>query len=183
MTRLRKPSGLALVGLFLLLFALPTTAAAQSQTLTLTMSAQNNSGISGTATFTDLGNGKTRVVMQLSGAGPGPEPAHIHPGSCSQLDPTPVYTLSSVTNGMSTTDVDTTLAELIDGNYAIHMHKSQDELTVYVACADIARGAQPGALPNTGALAEDWSGALAALAGLGLVIAGAALYRRSRRTI
>jgi hypothetical protein len=182
MTRLRKPSGLALVGLFLLLFALPTTAAAQSQTLTLTLNAQNNSGISGTATFNDLGNGKTRVVMQVSGAGPGPEPAHIHPGSCAQLDPTPAFTLSSVTNGSSTTDVDSSLADLLDGHYAIHMHKSQDELTVYVACADVVRGAQPGALPNTGALAQDWSGALAALAGLGLVFAGAALYRRSHRT-
>ena len=183
MTRLRKPSGLALVGLFLLLFALPTTAAAQSQTLTLTMNAQNNSGISGIATFTDLGNGKTRVMMQVSGAGPGPEPAHIHPGGCTQLDPTPEFTLSSVTNGTSTTDVDSTLAELLDGDYAIHMHKSPDELTVYVACADIVRGAQPGALPNTGTLADDWTGALAALAGLGLVITGVVLHRRSRMLV
>jgi len=168
------------VGLFLLLFAVPMTAAAQSQTVTLTMNAQNNSGISGTSTFTDLGNGKTRVVMQVSGAGSGPEPAHIHPGSCADLDPTPVYTLTSVTNGASTTDVDSTLAELLDGHYAIHMHKSPDELTVYVACADIVRSAQPGALPNTGVLAQDWSGALVALAGIGLVLAGAVLSRRSR---
>jgi hypothetical protein len=168
------------VGLFLLVFALPTTAAAQSQTLTLTMNAQNNSGISGTATFMDLGNGKTRVMMQVSGAGAGPQPAHIHPGSCAQLDPTPSFTLTSVTNGTSTTDVDSTLAELLDGNYAIHMHKSPDELTVYVACADIVRSAQPGALPNTGTLADDWSGAAAAAAGVGLVILGLVLRRRAR---
>jgi hypothetical protein len=180
MTPLRKPGGIALVGLFLLLVALPTTAAAQSQTLTLTMNAQNNSGISGTATFTDLGNGQTRVMMQVSGAGPGPEPAHIHPGSCAQLDPTPAFTLSSVTNGTSTTDVDSTLEELLDGHYAIHMHKSPDELTVYVACADIVRAAQPGALPNTGTLADDWSGGIAALVGVGLVVAGLVLRRRAR---
>jgi hypothetical protein len=164
----------------LILVALPTTAAAQSQTLTLTLNAQNNSGISGTATFNDLGNGKTRVMMQVSGAGAGPEPAHIHPGSCTQLDPTPAYTLSSVTNGTSTTDVDATLQELIDGHYAIHMHKSPDELTVYVACADILRTAQPGALPNTGVLADDWTGAMAVLVGLGLVIVGVVAHRRTR---
>jgi hypothetical protein len=179
MTRLRKPSGLALVGLFLLLFAMPTTAAAQSQTLTVTLSAQNNSGISGTANFMDLGNGKTRVMMQVSGAGAGPEPAHIHPGTCAQLDPTPVYTLSSVTNGTSTTDVDSTLQELLDGTYAIHMHKSPDELTTYVACADILRGTQPDALPNTGSLADDWRGGAAVLLGVGLVILGVFVRRRS----
>jgi LPXTG-motif cell wall-anchored protein len=171
------------VGLFLFVFALPTTAAAQSQTLTLTMNAQNNSGISGTATFTDLGNGKTRVMMQVSGAGPGPEPAHIHPGSCAQLDPTPAFTLTSVTNGTSTTDVDSTLEELVNGHYAIHMHKSPDELTVYVACADIAQSAQPGALPNTGTLADDWSGAAAALAGVALLVAGLVLRRRARSVV
>jgi hypothetical protein len=160
--------------------ALPTTATAQSQALTLTLNAQNNSGISGTATFTDMGNGQTRVVMQVSGAGPGPEPAHIHPGTCAQLDPTPAFTLTSVTNGTSTTDVNSSLQALIDGNYAIHMHKSQDELTVYVACADILQTAQPGALPNTGTLGDDWTGAAVALIGLALIISGLVFHRRSR---
>jgi hypothetical protein len=178
------PRGIILVGFLLvpLVLLLPATALAQAQTLTLTLNAQNNSGITGTATFTDLGNGKTRVAMQVSGAGAGPEPAHIHPGSCSQLDPTPEFTLSSVVNGASTTDVDSTLQQLIDGHYAIHMHKSQDELTVYVACADIVQAAnRPGALPNTGSLADDWTGAIAVAAGLGLVAFGLGLRRRAIR--
>ena len=143
MTFFFVPRGMIVAGLLLLLAALPFTVAAQAQNLTLTMNAQNNSGISGTATFSDLGGGKTRVMIQVSGAGAGPQPAHIHPGSCSQLDPTPSYTLSSVNNGQSTTDVDASLQQLLDGHYAVHMHKSQDELTVYVACADIVQTGRP----------------------------------------
>ncbi|MBV9325496.1 MAG: hypothetical protein JO352_17115 [Chloroflexi bacterium] len=183
MTRLHMPTGIALAGLLLLVAALPATALAQAQPLTLTMNAQNNSGISGTATFTDMGNGQTRVVIQATGAGAGPEPAHIHPGSCDQLDPTPAYTLSSVVNGSSTTNVDTSLQQLLDGHYAVHMHKSQDELTVYVACADIVQSAnRPGALPNTGNLGDDWTGAVAIVAGLGLVGLGVGLRRRALRS-
>jgi LPXTG-motif cell wall-anchored protein len=179
------PLGITLVGflLFPLLVAVPATALAQAQPLTLTLNAQNNSGMSGTATFTDLGNGKTRVAMQVSGAGAGPEPAHIHPGSCDQLDPTPAYTLSSVVNGASTTDVDSSLQQLVDGHYAIHMHKSQDELTVYVACADIVAGAnRPGALPNTGNLGDDWTAAIAIALGLAVVGLGLGLRRRALRS-
>ncbi|HEY1296707.1 MAG TPA: hypothetical protein VGJ60_26820 [Chloroflexota bacterium] len=182
MSRLHMLRGITLAALLLLLVALPSTAAAQSDTLTLTMSPQNNSGMSGTATFTDMGNGKTHVVMQVSGAGAGPEPAHIHPGSCSELNPTPAFTLSSVVNGMSATDVDASLQQLVDGHYAIHMHKSQDELTVYVACADIARTAQPRALPNTGNVADDWTGPVAVAVGLGIVALGIALQRRAVRS-
>jgi LPXTG-motif cell wall-anchored protein len=181
MTRLHLPRGLAVAGLLLLLAALPASALAQSDTLTVTLSPQNGSGISGTATFTDMGNGKTHVVIQTSGAGPGPEPAHIHPGSCAQLDPTPAFTLSSVVNGMSATDVDSTLQQLIDGHYAIHMHKSQDELTVYVACGDVLRTGQPRALPNTGTAADDWTGALIVALGLGLVTLGLLSRRRAVR--
>jgi len=178
MTFLFLPRGLLVAGLLLLLAVLPTTVAAQSQNLTLTMNAQNNSGISGTATFNDLGGGKTRVMIQVSGAGAGPQPAHIHPGSCSQLDPTPAYTLSSVNNGQSTTDVDASLQQLLDGHYAVHMHKSQDELTVYVACADIVQTGRPGALPNTGTVADDWTAAAAVLLGFGLLGAGVVVQRR-----
>ena len=178
MTFLFVPRGMIVAGLLLVLAALPFTVAAQAQNLTLTMNAQNNSGISGTATFSDLGGGKTRVMIQVSGAGAGPLPAHIHPGSCSQLDPTPSYTLSSVNNGQSTTDVDASLQQLLDGHYAVHMHKSQDELTVYVACADIVQTGRPGALPNTGRVAQDWTGVAAVLLGLGLVGLGVLASRR-----
>jgi hypothetical protein len=179
MTRWQWATGLALgCALFLGLTHVPL-AGAQQQTVTVTLNSQNNSGITGTATLTDLGGGRTRVVIQASGAGAGPEPAHIHPGSCAQLDPTPAFALTNVTNGSSTTDVDGSLQQLTSGSYAVHMHKSQDELTVYVACGDIAGTAQPATLPRSGDLGD--VPAAAGLAGLGLVLVGL-LARRAAAT-
>jgi hypothetical protein len=162
---------------------MPATVAAQGRSLTLNLAAQNNSGIAGTATFTDLGGGKTRVAIQVNGAGPGPEPAHIHPGTCAQLDPTPAFTLTNVTNGTSTTDVDSTLQQLTSQPYAIHMHKSLDELTVYVACADIVQGQnRPGTLPRSGEGPVDDSVPMyAVLAGIALASTGFILRLRRAR--
>src|SRR4051794_14737377 len=123
-------------GAVLALVLATTIAAAQEQAMTLQMTAQNGSGISGTATFTPSGSG-LRVDLKVTGAGAGPEPAHIHPGTCTQLDPTPEFTLPSVSNGTSTTDLQTTLQTLTASPHAVHMHKSVDEVSVYVACADI----------------------------------------------
>src|SRR5579859_1733876 len=95
-------------GLGLALLAATTIAAAQGQSSTLQLVQQNNSGISGTATFTPSGGGLT-VDLMVTGAGAGPQPAHIHGGTCAQLNPTPEFTLASVTNGASTTTLQTTL--------------------------------------------------------------------------
>ena len=135
-------------------------AGAQGQSIRLEMASQSNSGITGTATLTDIGNGRMRIEIRATNAGAGPQPAHIHPGSCAQLDATPRFNLTPVTNGTSTTEVDGTFQTLAAGEHAIHLHKSQEELAIYVACADIRVGAQaggqaggqaPSALPQTGA--------------------------------
>ncbi|MBV8718553.1 MAG: hypothetical protein JOZ65_26105 [Chloroflexi bacterium] len=184
MKRWQRPT-IAVLGLLLLLLsATPATVGAQAQSLTLNLAAQNNSGISGTATLTDLGGGKTRVAIQVDGAGAGPEPAHIHPGSCAQLVPTPAFTLTNVTNGSSTTDVDSSLDQLMAQPFAVHMHKSFDELTVYVACADIVQGQnRPGTLPRSGGgPGDDPIPTYAIVAGLALLGAGFFLgLRRSSR--
>jgi LPXTG-motif cell wall-anchored protein len=162
-------------GLALALLGVTTVAAAQEQSTTLQLVQQNNSGISGTATFTPSGGG-LRVELKVTGAGAGPEPAHIHPGSCGQLDPTPQFTLSSVVNGSSTTDVQTTFQALAASPHAVHMHKSVDEVSVYVACADI----KPTALPRTGQ-SESTTGLLSGAAGLSLLGLGLLLRRRAQR--
>jgi LPXTG-motif cell wall-anchored protein len=162
-------------GLVLGLLAVTTGAAAQEQSTTLQMVQQNNSGISGTATFTPAGGG-LRVEVKVTGAGAGPEPAHIHPGSCSQLDPTPQFTLTSVANGSSTTDIQTTMAALTSSPHAVHMHKSVDEVSVYVACADI----KPASLPRTGQ-SESTTGLVSAATGLSLLGLGLLLRRRAQR--
>jgi Cu/Zn superoxide dismutase len=159
----------------LLVLGVTTIAAAQEQPLTLQMTQQNSSGMSGTAMFTPTNSG-LRVDLKVSGAGAGPEPAHIHPGSCTQLDPTPQFTLQAVTNGSSTTDVNTTLQALTASPHAIHLHKSNDELSVYVACADIT----PARLPATGEVESD-TGLRTGLVGLGLAVLGIVLLGLARR--
>ena len=163
-------------GLVLALWAATTTiAAAQQQATTLQLVQQNNSGISGTATFTSSGGGLT-VDLKVTGAGAGPQPAHIHGGTCAQLNPTPEFSLSSVTNGSSTTTLQTTLQSLAATPHAVHMHKSVDELSVYVACADI----NPASLPRTGE-ADSTTGLMFGMVGLSLAGLGLLLRRRASK--
>jgi hypothetical protein len=154
---------------------------AQGQSVQLHLDSQNNSGITGTATLTDEGGGKLKVVVQTQGAGAVTRPAHIHAGTCASLQGGPVFSLQPVTNDASTTEVNGSLATLLASPHAIHMHKSADELTTYVACADIkmADQAQPSGLPASG-MAGSPLGLEAGLAGLGLAAAGY-MMRRSRQ--
>jgi LPXTG-motif cell wall-anchored protein len=162
-------------GLVLGLLMGTTIVAAQEQSTTLQLAQQNNSGISGTATFTPSGGG-LRVDLKVTSAGAGPQPAHIHPGTCAQLDPTPQFTLASVANGSSTSTIQTTFQALVASPHAVHMHKSTDEVSVYVACADI----NPSSLPRTGQ-ADSIAGLISGAAGLSLVGLGLILRRRTRR--
>jgi hypothetical protein len=104
---------------------------------------QNGSGESGTATLTTDGE-KTKVAIALDNPSTAPQPAHIHKGSCAELDPTPAYGLENVVGGKSTTTVDRPLDELRDGDYAINVHESAEKLDVYVACGDVGSGSGDG---------------------------------------
>jgi hypothetical protein len=104
---------------------------------------QNGSGESGTATLTTDGE-KTKVVIALDNPSTAPQPAHIHEGSCAELDPTPAYALDNVVEGSSTTVVDEPLDRLRDRDYAINVHKSADQLDIYIACGDLGSGSGDG---------------------------------------
>jgi hypothetical protein len=130
---------LALLGLIAMLaaFALPAAPSqAQSSTLTLVLKEQNGSGQNGTAVIFSKGNG-VQVSLSLTNGTTEPQPAHIHKGTCANLDPKPALPLSSVVSGRSDTDVLITLADLEKGGYAINVHKSAAEVGTYVACGDI----------------------------------------------
>jgi LPXTG-motif cell wall-anchored protein len=175
---LRRQWQLALgCGVVVALLATTTAIAAAQQATTLQLVQQNNSGISGTATFTPSGGGLT-VDLKVTGAGAGPQPAHIHGGTCAQLNPTPEFTLASVTNGSSTTTLQTTLQSLAATPHAVHMHKSADELSVYVACADI----NPSTLPRTGE-SDSTTGLIFGAVGLSLAGIGLMLRRRSAKPL
>jgi hypothetical protein len=92
---------------------------------------QHGSGESGTARLVPLGR-RTKVVLELTGSAATRRQAHIHAGSCDQLDPKPAYALSEVKSGTSTTTVDAKLTTLRRGSFAIDVHD--------LACGEIGTG-------------------------------------------
>jgi hypothetical protein len=100
---------------------------------------QNASGQSGTATLSPNEDGTVHVSLEISNPPAEAQPAHIHQGTCAELDPAPAFPLESVVNGTSESDVDVSLQDLLDAveGYAINVHKSDAEADVYVACGDI----------------------------------------------
>ncbi|MEO6835286.1 MAG: hypothetical protein ABI231_05195 [Candidatus Tumulicola sp.] len=117
-------------------FAAPVRAA--TTTLSVTLNPQNSSGETGTATLTQEADG-VQVVIALQNAPAGPQPAHIHPGACSDLNPAPLYPLTSVAGGNSTTLIKgATIDGLLKQQSAINVHKSTTDLATYVACGDIS---------------------------------------------
>jgi hypothetical protein len=110
---------------------------AQDKPVTVNLAAQNASGEKGTATFNPQG-AKTQVVIKLAGAPTGVEqPAHIHDGSCANLDPKPRVPLQNVVGGISTTTLDMKLDDIMSKGGAVNVHKSAAEVKTYVACGDL----------------------------------------------
>lgn len=110
-----------------------------AKTITVKLDEQNGSGESGTATLTAEGS-STKVVLGLENpASPDPQPAHIHPGTCAELDPTPAYPLTNVEGGSSETTVNVALDELESGAFAINVHKSEPDIKTYVSCGNIGK--------------------------------------------
>jgi Cu/Zn superoxide dismutase len=134
---------IVLTGAIALALITPLVASAKSESKTYPISAQNASGEKGTVTLTADGD-KTIVAVALTGAPASAQPAHIHPGTCTNLNPAPKYPLTSLTNGKSTTTVDATLASLTAGGFAVNVHKSPDDLKDYVACGDLGMAAMSG---------------------------------------
>ncbi|TAM62093.1 hypothetical protein EPN52_01320 [bacterium] len=99
----------------------------------------NNSGEVGIVTLTARGN-KTLVSLSVQGAPKGvAQPAHVHRGSCDNLNPVPAYPLQNVVNGRSTTLVNAPLSRLMSGHYAVNVHASTKNLKRYVACGELVR--------------------------------------------
>lgn len=106
------------------------------QSVTVTVMEQNDSGQSGTAVLSAAGN-RTRVVLDLAGSPAGPQPAHIHEGTCDDLNPAPRYPLTNVANGKSEAELDVRFSELLTGTFAVNVHKSPQEASTYVACGNL----------------------------------------------
>jgi hypothetical protein len=104
--------------------------------MTVELAAVGDSGQSGTATLTANGE-MTDVVVEVDDPVSASQPAHIHEGSCADLNPAPALGLPNVVDGASQTTVDASLDDLTTGGYAINLHMSDDDLTTYTSCGDI----------------------------------------------
>jgi hypothetical protein len=126
-------------GCLVTLLASASAALAQQRTVTVALGPQNASGITGTAVLTDVGGGQTRVDVRITPA-EGDHPAHIHMGTCANLNPAPEFPLSNVQNGSSSTMVNASLSTIESAQRAINLHLSAEEAGTYVACGDIQPG-------------------------------------------
>lgn len=119
--------------------------------MTVTMKEQNASGQNGTATVKQSSTGWV-VSIDISGGTTEPQPAHIHKGTCANLDPAPAAPLTSVVNGKSETTIASSDFTMAPGQaYAINVHKSAAEASVYVSCGDITESGMMGTPGTSGA--------------------------------
>jgi hypothetical protein len=114
-----------------------TACTAAGDTRTLSLRTLNHSQVTGTVTLTELDPMRTQVVIAVDPAGNLDMPAHIHPGTCDALVPQPRFPLANVVGGASTTEVPAGFAELVTGDVAVNLHKSNSELEVYTACVEL----------------------------------------------
>jgi len=159
---MKKVALLVVAALALMAFGTAGVSFAQqsAREVVLNMMEQNESGQSGTVTFMEMEEG-TAVVIELDNSPADVEqPAHFHAGSCADLDPEPLAPLQDVVNGVSENLIGATIDEVFEisaqAGLAINVHKSYDEVEVYVSCGDITEdniisgGTEPGAEMPTG---------------------------------
>lgn len=160
--------GTFVVTIALALFALTGTLVFAHDAI-VTMNEQNGSGQNGVTSLVDNGDGTTTVTIEISNGTDTPQPAHIHEGTCATLNPKPTYPLNTVVNGKSTTIVQADIHDIADGVFAVNVHKSAAEATVYTSCGDVTSASmvedEPVGMPTTGSNSFDLViGALALLA-------------------
>lgn len=114
-----------------------TNSAAERTEVMVTLDEQNGSGQTGTATLTRVDATTTRVVVTVENPPAEPQPAHIHMGTCTDLNPAPQYPLENITDGNSTSTVAARLDALLADNMAINVHRSAEQADLYVACGTI----------------------------------------------
>jgi len=96
----------------------------------------NGAQQSGTITFETQGTG-TKITVSLKGEPQDAiQPAHIHVGPCKHPGGVKIP-LTSVVGGKSVTIVKVPIDQAAVAGTSVNVHKSKDEISVYVACGDI----------------------------------------------
>lgn len=91
----------------------------------------------GTVRLSPASGSRTRVEVRLTKGAPLPQPAHVHAGTCDELDPLPAYSLASVENGSSQTLLPISLDDLRSRKLVVNVHKSDAEMRTSVGCGEI----------------------------------------------
>ena len=189
---MRRFSLLGIILVMILLMPALVSAQGDSVQIVIGLSELNESGITGTAKLKASGD-QTEVTITLRGGprNPPPRPNHVHFGTCDNLGGV-AYALTDVTREAKTV-LDVPLSALRDGNYAINVHKSAEEIGVYVACGNIPAmvmmesepepEAKPEviALPKTGGVPPIWLGLM--IAGFLTLLAGLMTRRTASRLV
>jgi plastocyanin len=68
------------------------------------------------------------------------QPVHIHHGTCDDLGEVE-FPLTNVVDGRSLTYWNAPISEVMRGGFVVNLHKSDDEIGVYTACAELADSA------------------------------------------
>ena len=114
-----------------------TSTTEEGSQVRVVLNEQDGSGITGTATLSRAGGDTTTSIdLELRGAS-ATHPAHIHAGTCDELEPTPKVPLQEARGGRSRTDADIDLQTLLAGSHSINVHRSPQKLEEYVACGEI----------------------------------------------
>jgi hypothetical protein len=105
--------------------------------LVLTLEPQNDSGVTGSVTLTAAGDGRTLIEISAVPNGHPDMPVHVHPGTCAEPVPQPMFPLENVLDGVSTTQIPISFEELRAETAYVNLHHSNDEMRTSVACVDL----------------------------------------------
>jgi hypothetical protein len=97
----------------------------------------NDSGVTGTVTLTSAGEARTLVELAVAPNGHPDMPAHVHPGTCEDPVPQPMFPLENVLDGVSRTEIPISMADLEAETASVNVHHSNDQMQISVACVDL----------------------------------------------
>jgi hypothetical protein len=110
---------------------------AGEEAITLDLEEVDGSGVEGNVRLAAV-NGETDVEVLITAGleDDAVHPVNIHEGTCDDLGEI-VHELEDIVGGVSETQIEAELMDLMDGNHSVSVQLSEDEADVSVACATI----------------------------------------------
>ncbi len=126
----------------------------EGSSVTIALDELNGSGQPGSATLIANGS-QTAVTVSVAPGRAVVQPIHIHSGTCDTLGGVE-FPLTAVAAGVSVTTVDSSLQALLDGEFAINVHESPENVGNYVSCGTIEGSGNAVSPVSTQTLGEDY---------------------------